>query len=172
MNKLIKSVALSLAASSMLASSVAMAADQKIAVVNVQAVVSQLPQTALIQEALKNEFKDQISAFEKLQGELKYNLEKQQRDGPIMSKADMDALIAKIEEQKVQYQQQGTELQQSMGRRENEEKNKVFALIRQAIDNIAEKDKYDLVLQQTAVAFAKPDYDISKSVIEQVSKLK
>ena len=76
MNKLIKSVALSLAASGMLASSVAMAADQKIAVVNVQAVVSQLPQTALIQEALKNEFKDQISAFEKLQGELKYNLEK------------------------------------------------------------------------------------------------
>lgn len=171
MNKLIKSIAFSIATSGALMSGSALA-EQKIGIVNVQAVIAQLPQTAQIQETLKNEFKDQIAAFEKLQADLKYNLEKQKRDGQIMSKADMDALVATIEKQKQDYQQQGQAIQQSMARRENEEKNKLIALIRKAIENIASQDKFDLVLQQAGVAFAKPDADISEKVVEQVSKLK
>jgi outer membrane protein len=169
---LIKSIAMTAAASSLLLSAATYAKEQKIGVVNVQLVVSQLPQMAVIQESLKNEFKDQVAVFEKLQADLKYNLEKQKRDSAIMSKGDLAALNETIEAQKVDYQTQGQALQQAMGRRENEERNKILALVKQAIDNVADKDKYDLILQQSAVAFNKADADISSQVVEQVSKLK
>ena len=42
----------------------------------------------------------------------------------------------------------------------------------QAIDNIAAKGKYDLVLERKAVVFFKPDTSITAEVVEQVSKLK
>jgi len=66
----------------------------------------------------------------------------------------------------------GKALQQKAGQRQNEEQNKIIALIRQAVDNIAAKGDYDLVLSKQAVIFSKPDASITDKVVEQVSKLK
>ena len=56
--------------------------------------------------------------------------------------------------------------------RQNEETGKLLALVKQAIDNIAAKDKYDVILRAETVAFVTPALDISAQVVEQVSKLK
>jgi outer membrane protein len=45
-------------------------------------------------------------------------------------------------------------------------------LVRQAIDNIAAKGDYDLVLEQSAVVYSKPKTAITEEVVKQVSKLK
>ena len=66
----------------------------------------------------------------------------------------------------------GKAFQQSTGTRKNEETNKIIALVRQAIDNIATKGDYDLVLEQSAVVYSKPDSVITEEVVKQVSKLK
>ena len=44
--------------------------------------------------------------------------------------------------------------------------------MKQAIDNIAAKDKYDVILRAETVVFVQPELDISAQVVEQVSKLK
>ena len=172
MKKLFKSIALATVASGALLSSAAMAADQKIAVVNFQEVMGKIPQTAAVMQSLEAEFKDDQAALAQLEKDIKYYQEKKTRDSSLMSKKEIEELDKKIATQYQEYQVKGKALQDKAGARRNEETNKIVALVRQAIDGIAAKGKYDLVLEQKAVVFAKPETSITATVIEQVSKLK
>lgn len=172
MKKLFKSVALATVASSALLSGSALAADQKIAVVNFKEVMATIPQADDIRQKLEEEFKDARAELAQLEKDIKYFQEKKKRDAAIMSKKEVEDLDKKIAEAYQTYQTKGQALQQKAGARQNEETNKLIALIRQAVDGIAAKDKYDLVLEQSSVLFAKPDAVITSKVVEQVSKLK
>jgi outer membrane protein len=172
LKKFIKTVACSAVASSLLLASSVMAADQKIAVVNFQEVMGKIPQTATVMQELEVEFKDDKAVLAQLEKDIKYYQEKKQRDGSLMSDKDKEVLDTQIATLYQDYQAKGKAFQQATGLRKNEETNKIVALVRQAIDNIAAKEKYDLVLEQQAVVFAKPDASITDKVVEQVSKLK
>lgn len=162
---------LTVAASSALLASSAFAA-QKVAVVDLQGIMQQLPQTALMMESLKEEFKDEQAEIAKLEKDIKYFQEKQKRDSALMNDKEKEELKAKIVEQYKAYQQKGQAFQQKTQARQNEETNKLIALVKQAIDNIAAKEGYDLILRGETVTFVKPELDISSKVVEQVSKLK
>lgn len=172
MKKFIKSIALATVASgALLSSSVALAADQKIAVVNFQEVMGKIPQTAAVMQALEAEFKDAKAELAQLEKDIKYFQEKKTRDASLMSKKEIEELDKKIGEAYQDYQVKGKALQEQAGARQNEETNKIIALVRQAIDGIAAKEKFDLIIEQKAVVFSKPETSITDKVVEQVSKL-
>lgn len=164
-------MAVATAASGLLLASSAMAADQKIAVVNVQEVMGKIPQRAAVLQALEAEFKDDKAALLKLEKDIKYFQEKKKRDATLMSKKEIDELDTQIATLFQEYQTKGKALQQKSGVRQNEEMNKLIALVKQAIDGIAAKGKYDIVLEQNAALFSKPEHSITTQVVEQVSKL-
>ncbi len=164
-------MAVATAASGLLLASSAMAADQKIAVVNFQEVMGKIPQTAAVMQSLEAEFKDEKAILAQLEKDIKYYQEKKKRDGSLMSKKEIEDLDKQIGTLYQDYQAKGKAFQQKTGVRQNEETNKIIALVRQAIDNIAAKGKYDLVLEQKAVVFSKPENSITTEVVEQVSKL-
>lgn len=169
--KVIKSILLTAVASSALFVSSAFAA-QKIAIVDVQAIMQQLPQTSAMLETLKEEFKDDAAEIKKMEDDLKFFQEKQKRDGALMNDKQKEELNKQIVDVYKKYQEKGQDLQKKSQIRRNEETNKILALVKQAIDNIAAKDQYDVVLRAETVTFAKPEFDISAKVVEQVSKLK
>jgi len=171
LKKIFKSIALATVASGALLSSAAIAADQKIAVVNFQEVMGKIPQTAAVMQSLEAEFKDAKAELAQLEKDIKYYQEKKQRDSSLMSKAEIEDLDKKIATYFQDYQVKGKDLQQKAGVRQNEETNKIVAIVRQAIDGIAAKEKFDLVIEQKAVVFAKPETSITDQVVEQVSKL-
>ena len=171
MKKLFKSIALATVASGALISSAAMAADQKIAVVNFQEVMAKIPQTAAVMQSLEAEFKDAKAELAQLEKDIKYYQEKKTRDSSLMSAKEIEELDTKIGTFYQDYQTKGKALQQAAGARQNEETNKIIAIVRQAIDGIAAKEKFDLVIEQKAVVFAKPDTSITDKVVDQVSKL-
>lgn len=171
MKKLFKSIALATVASGALLSSAAMAADQKIAIVNFQEVMAKIPQTAAVMQSLEAEFKDAKAELAQLEKDIKYYQEKKQRDSSLMSAKEIEELDTKIATFYQDYQTKGKSLQQAAGARQNEETNKIIAIVRQAIDGIAAKEKFDLVIEQKAVVFAKPDTIITDKVVEQVTKL-
>jgi len=172
LKKFIKTIALTTAASGMLLASSAMAANQKIAVVNFQEIMGQIPQTAAVMQSLETEFKDEKAVLAQLEKDIKYYQEKKKRDGSLMSAKEKEDLDKQIGTLYQDYQVKGKAFQQTTGARQNEETNKIIALVRQAIDNVAAKGKYDLVLEQKAVVFSKPESSITAEVVKQVSKLK
>ena len=155
----------------MILSSSVMAAGQKIGVVNFQEVMRKIPQSAAISSALEAEFKDERAALQKLEEDIKYNQEKLKRDGALMAAKEKKALEQKIADMFKEYQQRGQAFKQKATQRQNEETSKIIALIRQSVDNIAAKGNYDLVVEQNAVVYVKPDNTITDEVIKAVSKL-
>jgi outer membrane protein len=172
LKKFIKTIAVTATASTLLLASSAMAFEQKIAVVNVQEAINQIPQSAVLMQTLEAEFKDEKAVIEQLQKELTFEDENLKRNGTLMSEKETKELQTKMGNLYQQYQAKVKEFQQKVAQRKNVETNKLFALVTQAVDNIAAKDDFDLVLSKQAVVFSKPAIDITGKVVEQVSKLK
>lgn len=150
----------------------AVQAEQKIGVVNVQGIFQSLPQAATIQQTIAAEFKDKTEEVSRLEKDIKYYLEKNQRDAATMSDKEKKELETKIIELRDDYTAKAQPLQQEIQKRAQEEQNKLLGLIRQGIEAVSAKEKYDLVLNANAVTFVNPEFDISKAVVEQVNKIK
>ncbi len=171
MKKFTKSfIACSLAASAMLSSAVQ--AEQKVGAVNVQGVFQAMPQAATIQQTIAAEFKDQTEEVNRLEKDIKYYLEKNQRDAATMSASEKTELEEKIIGLRNEYAQKAQPLQQAIQRRMQEEQGKLIEIIRESVDKVAAAEKYDVILNANAVAFINPDYDISELVIKQISAAK
>jgi len=147
-----------------------MAQAQNIAVVDMQAVFEQLPQREQVSKTLKSEFGDRVAAVQKIQNDLRGLMEKQQRDGALMSSTQKTDLVRKMEGLQSDLQLKGKALDEDMRRRQGEEQNKLLVKVQQAITKIAEKEGYEMVLQRGAVVYVKPSVDISKQVVEALSK--
>lgn len=169
MNKLSKIL---LVVASTLVAGTAMAA--KIAVVDVQAAFQQLPQAAMIQEDIQKEFADEIQKVSGMEKDIKYYMEKHQRDSATMSEKEKEELVSKITKLREDYANTAKPLQMNVQRRQAEERNKILALIKQTIDQIAAEGKYDVVLQKNAIAYMKgaENNDITQKVVDKVSKIK
>ncbi|WP_057830928.1 OmpH family outer membrane protein [Colwellia sp. TT2012] len=172
MNKVIKTMVMGVAASGILLANTIMAAEQKIAVVNFQEIMGKIPQTAALMQSLEAEFKDDKAIITQLEKDIKYYREKLKRDGSLMSVKEKEELEVKIKSLFQEYQVKGKALQQKATQRQNQETNKIIALVRKAVDSIAAKQDYDLVLSQQAVVYSKPNASITDLVVEHVSKLK
>ncbi len=147
-------------------------AEQRIGSVDMAGVYRSLPQAAAIQATLEAEFKDQIDGLKKLEGDFKYQLEKLQRDGATMSEEGKKALQDKIIAMRSDLEAKTKPLQQLQQRRYNEERNKILALINQSVQTVAAKKEYDVVLESNTVLYISPEHDLSKDIIDQVSKIK
>lgn len=146
-------------------------AEQKIGAVNVQGVFQAMPQAASIQETIAAQFKDKTEEVSRLEKDIKYYLEKNQRDAATMSPKEKTELEGKIIALREEYTAKAQPLQQEIQKRLQEEQNKLLGLIKQGIDAVASKEKYDVILNSNSVAFINPDNDISKLVLEQVGKI-
>jgi len=145
-------------------------AEQKVAVVDVQRIFQAMPQAAEIQNAIQAEFKEQLEEVNQLQRDGQFYAERLQRDAATMSDTEKKELEQKILSVREELAKKGQPLQQNMQRRYNEERNKLLGLIKQAIDSVAAKQGYDLVLNAEAAVFHQEEHDLSEQVLQQVSK--
>ncbi|MFT4993249.1 MAG: outer membrane protein [Paraglaciecola sp.] len=151
-------------------SSVAMA-EQKIGAINVQGIFQSMPQAANIQQDIAAEFKDKTEEVSRLEKDIKYYLEKNQRDAATMSATEKAELEKKIIAMREEYTAKAQPLQKQIQDRLKDEQNRLLGLIKQSIDVVAAKEKYDVILNANAVAFINEENDISKQVLDQVSKV-
>ena len=170
-----KTFSKSLVAGALMTSAVfssAVLAEQKIGAINVQGIFQSMPQAATIQQDIAVEFKDKTEEVSRLEKDIKYYLEKNQRDAATMSAKEKTELEQKIIGLREEYTSKAQPLQKEIQDRLKQEQDKLLGLIKQSIDTIAAKEKYDVILNANAVAFIKEEHDISKLVLDQVSKVK
>ncbi|QJR81780.1 OmpH family outer membrane protein [Alteromonas pelagimontana] len=171
MKQLVKHIfATAMLGSALLSTSVM--AEQKIGIVDVQGVFQAMPQAAEISNNIQMEFKEQIDEVNQLQKDGQFFAERLQRDAATMNEQEKKELQQKILDVREKLAEKGQPLQQNIQRRSNEERNKLLGLIKQAIDSVAAKQGYDLILNAGAVSYAKDENDLSEQVLEQVKKIK
>jgi len=165
MKKIIKATALALVlAASFTASAVGYA------VVDAGHILQQLPQREAIGKRLNEEFQTRAVELNKLQTELVTLNEKRKRDAALMTQQEQIQLERKLAELDAQLKLKGKAFQEDQQRRGQEENNKLLVLLQKAIETVAKRDGYELVITKQAALFVDPKLDISDKIIQELSK--
>ncbi|PMH41093.1 molecular chaperone [Vibrio sp. 10N.286.49.B3] len=168
MNKMIKAAGLGLVVLSTSLFANAADAAQKIGYVNTAQVFQALPQREVVLQKLQNEFKDKAAELQAIQSQAETKIQKLKRDGELLSPSEVEKLRIEIGQLDSNFKIKGQALEQQSQQREAQEKQKLFQQIQAAVDNVAKKEGYDIILEIQAVPYAKPEFNISEAVIKQL----
>lgn len=154
-------------AQSAVAAEAAAAKAPTIAVLNLQYIMTEIPQSKALQQTLAKEF-----------GAREQELQKMQQEGVKLGqdlaagKYKGDELTNKrreLEQLQADFRLKGRALQEDQQKRVQEEEREVMVTVQRAIDSIAQERGIDLVLRGEAIAYTISDLDISQEVIKRVS---
>lgn len=165
-NQFIKAIVVS---SLVLTSCVVSAEGLKIGFINTARVLDESPQAEAARKRIEKEFAPRDKEIVAAQNEMVKLEDKLTRDGAIMSENERRKLERDILARKRDLKRAGEEAREDFNIRRNEEFDKVRRLVRKVIVDIAEKKKYDLILEG-GVVFASDQINITNEVIKQLDK--
>jgi outer membrane protein len=139
-------------------------AEIKIGVVNFQKLLEDAPQSKTAMQALENEFAPRRRELLTMQNDMKTRDEKLQKEGAVMSEAERVKAEKTLRDQQREFQRKGSEFQDDVSTRRNEEIGKVQRYLVTEIQAYANAQGFDLVLGD-GVFFAKTPLDITANVL-------
>ena len=151
----------------LLAPLAAHAAELKIAVVNVPRLLEEAPQAKQAMQALQDEFAPRQRTIVATQKDLKTKEEKLQRDGAVMAENERRNAEKDLRDGQREIARKQNEYVEDLNLRRNEELAKVQERATRVINQIAEQEKFDLILQEAV--FASGRIDITDKVIRALA---
>ncbi|PKF51466.1 OmpH family outer membrane protein [Enterovibrio nigricans] len=143
-------------------------AAQKIGYVATGPLMAQLAKQSNVQEKLRVEFKDRIAKIERLETKMKMDLDKLKRNGELMSEDERVKLQRNLQSMDSEYKLEVANLREDERKRGAEEQRKLAERIQKAIESVAKKEGYSMVLERQVVHYASPKDDISEKVLKAV----
>ena len=168
MKKLMKITSISLVVLTASLTAQAAEAAQKIGYVNTAKVFQTVPQVQAVEQKLEKSSKDKRAELDKLKKQIDTKVEKLKRDAQLMSTNDVDNLRIDIQSMQAKLEVKGKSFQADINKMKQEEMQKINVKIQAAIDKVAKKDGYDIVLNGQALVYATPSADITDSVIKEL----
>ncbi len=117
---------------------------------------------------LEQEFSKRDKDLQELAAKVKSAAEKLDKEGPVLSDAERNKRQRELGEMDRDFQRRQREFREDLNQRRNEELAVVLEKANKVIKQIAEAEKYDLVLQE-AVYFS-PRIDITDKVLKALNK--
>ncbi len=164
MNTIRKNLLVALVAGAAAFTGLAQAQDFKVGIVNTDrilrdSIVAKAAQSKLESEFLKRE-KDLNEAINAFKGAA----EKFEREAPTLSESQRVVKQKQLVDQDRDLKRRQREFQEDLGARKNEENQMLFEKAGRAVKQVAETEKYDLILQDAA--YFNPKHDITEKVIK------
>ena len=122
------------------------------------------------QAKLEQEFSRREKELMDLGNTLKTNSEKLEREAPTLSETQRVARQRQLSEQDREFQRKRREFQEDLNARKNEEFQLVLERANRVVRQVAESEKYDLVLQEAV--YINPKHDITEKVIKAINGTK
>ncbi|MDI9333673.1 MAG: OmpH family outer membrane protein [Cytophagales bacterium] len=148
-------------------SSSAFAQEFKIGYVNTERVYREANSTLAAQTKLQQEFAKREKDIMALGETLKTLSEKLDRDAPTLSESQRNTRQKQVLEQDRDFQRKRREFQEDWNARKNEELQTLVDRANRVVKQIAEAEKYDLVLQE--VVYINPKHDITDKVVKALN---
>ena len=143
------------------------AAEMKIGFVNTERVFREAAPAKRAQQALEREFSArnaELARVEKEGRDLQTELERDNVTMPESQRRDKERRLADISRD---FQRRQREIREDLNMRRNEELAKVQEMATRVINQIAEQEKFDLILQEAV--FASGRIDITEKVIRALA---
>jgi outer membrane protein len=146
----------------------AMAQGTKIGFVNTERILRESGPAKAAQAKIEAEFKQRDAELQRLANSLRAQAEKFDKDAPVLSESDRMKRQRDLSSMDTDLQRRRREFQEDFNRRRNEEFSAIVQKANAAIKNIAEKENYDLILQDAVTV--SPRVDITDKVIQALGK--
>jgi outer membrane protein len=141
-----------------------MSQDSKIGYINTQRVTTESGPAKAAQAKLEQEFSKRQKDLVDLQTSLKSEGEKFERDAPTLSESPRLSRSKDIEQKSRDLQRKQREFQEDLNGKRNEELQFVLEKANKAVRQVAEAEKYDLIVQE--VVYSNSKHDITDKVLK------
>lgn len=142
----------------------ALAQDSKIGYINTTRITAESGPAKAAQAKLEQEFSKRQKELADQQASLKTMSEKFQRDEPTLSENQRTTRQKEFQELGRDFQRKQREFQEDLNGRRNEELQQVLDKATKAVKQVAESEKYDLVIQE--VVYTNSKHDITDKVLK------
>lgn len=141
----------------------AAAQDFRVGAVSLDRILREANAAKAATSKLEQEFSKREKEIEALGAQLKTASERFERDAPTLSETQRTTRQRQLVEQDREFQRKRREFQEDLGVRRNEELQSVIERANRVIKQVAEAEKYDLVIQEWV--YINPKHDITEKVI-------
>lgn len=162
--KIIKHIALTSILAGIAAFSGGVAAETRIAVVNISKLVTESPQAATARQKMDQEFSARRKKLEGLQDKIVADIEKAKKDAAVMSADQKKKLQEDLGRRQRDFGQQQGEYNAEVARREQQELETLRKTILEVVAEVARQNKYDVVLGD-GVIYATDAINITDKVL-------
>ncbi|MDA1339078.1 MAG: OmpH family outer membrane protein [Proteobacteria bacterium] len=146
-------------------------AEIKVGVVKVDQILKEAPQTAVSNKKLEKEFKIKTDKLKKSIASLQVKEEDFKKNSVTMSDTSRESASKQLQTDRIDIQRDERELREDIDLRRREEINSLQGKVNIAIEELAKKDKYDLILY-SGVAYASDAVDITGAVVKALGAVK
>ncbi len=154
----------------LLATGSAVATELKIGYVNTQRIFRDAPAAVKAAKKLEGEFSKRDQDLQRMAKQLQGLQENLEKNSVTLSESDRRSKEKEFAELSREFQRKQREFREDLNLRQNEENAAVIEKANKAIKQIAETEKYDLILQD--VVWVSPRLDITDKVIKALSEAK
>jgi outer membrane protein len=148
----------------------AVAAEMKIGYVNTQRIFRDAPAAQKAAKKIESEFSKRDQDLQRMAKQLQGLQEGLEKNGVTMSEGDRRNKERELNDLSRDFQRKQREFREDLNLRQNEENAAIIEKANKAIKQIAEADKYDLIVQD--VVWVSPKLDITDKVIKSLSEAK
>jgi outer membrane protein len=144
------------------------AAELKVGYVNTQRIFRDAPAAQKAAKKLEGEFAKRDQELQRMAKQLQGLQENLEKNSVTMAESDRRAKEKEFGEISREFQRKQREFREDLNLRQNEENAAVIEKANRAIKQIAEADKFDLILQD--VVWVSPRLDITEKVIKALAE--
>ncbi len=148
----------------------ALAVNSSVAFVHVSRLLNESPQIAELKRTVREDFSPRDTRLTEMQMQIKLLEDKLDKDGLAMSSSEQRRLRHDISTRRLKYKHARDELTQDKQLRYSEEEERVNLIIREVIEQVAQDEKIDIVLQSGVLWFS-PKADITDKVLERLQQI-
>ncbi len=145
-------------------------AEMKIAVLNYQMALLESNAAKKYTVDAEKKFGPQLTRLKKLETDAKSIQDKLVKGGDKMAQAERERLELEFKQKARDFQFQSKELNEAKAIADREMLKNLKPKLDKAVEQVLKEGSYDLVLERGAVVDVKPQYDITRKVIELMNK--
>ncbi|WP_066257562.1 OmpH family outer membrane protein [Hydrogenophaga flava] len=146
------------------------AQDFRVGFVNTERILREANMAKASQTKLEQEFSRREKDLQGLAAQLKAASEKLERDAPTLPEAQRVTRQRQLVDQDRDFQRKQREFQEDVTMRKNEEVQQLLEKANRVIKQVAETEKYDLILQEAV--YINPKHDITDKVLSGLNNTK
>ncbi len=145
----------------------AQAQDFRVGFVNTDRIFREANTAKAAQAKLEQEFSRREKELNDIGNNLKSLSDKFEREAPTLSEAQRAQRQKQLVDQDREFQRKRREFQEDLNARKNEELQQVLERANKVVKQVAEAEKYDVVLQEAV--YINPKHDITDKVIKALN---